>query len=170
MGSPHSLQGLPSEEDDGQALEYEDQLLLRYANDANESSATIPLPDQAVVELEADKWAELWQESSTYCEPVGLISDEALELLTPWSIIQAAHSFPVGTATGADNIAPRAVARLSQEGLKALALIYAALERLGSWTAAFAFVLIVLLPKTDGGLRPIGLFPTLIRIWMRSRL
>ena len=26
----------------------------------------------------------------------------------------------------------------------------------------------MLLPKSDGGLRQIGLFPTLIRVWMRS--
>ena len=32
-----------------------------------------------------------------------------------------------------------------------------------SWT------LIVLLAKPDGGLRPIGLFPTAIRVWMRAR-
>jgi hypothetical protein len=31
-------------------------------------------------------------------------------------------------------------------------------------------VLIVLLPKADGGLRPIGLFPTIVRIWMRARV
>ena len=31
-------------------------------------------------------------------------------------------------------------------------------------------VLIVLLPKADGGRRPIGLFATIIRVWMRSRV
>ena len=30
-------------------------------------------------------------------------------------------------------------------------------------------MLIVLLPKPDGGRRPIGLFPAAIRIWMRCR-
>ena len=29
--------------------------------------------------------------------------------------------------------------------------------------------MIVLIPKSDGGRRPIGLFPTLVRIWMRIR-
>ncbi len=32
------------------------------------------------------------------------------------------------------------------------------------------YSLIVLLPKSDGGFRPIGLFPTIIRLWMRSRI
>ena len=43
-------------------------------------------------------------------------------------------------------------------------------EKLGSWCEALDLVLIVLLPKSDGGLRPIGLFPTLIRVWFRVRL
>lgn len=30
--------------------------------------------------------------------------------------------------------------------------------------------MIVLLPKTDGGVRPIGLFPTVICLWMRARV
>ena len=32
-----------------------------------------------------------------------------------------------------------------------------------------ALVLIVLLPKGDGGHRPIGLFPTVVRVWMKAR-
>ena len=31
-------------------------------------------------------------------------------------------------------------------------------------------MLIARLPKPDGGLRPIGLFPTVVRIWMRARI
>jgi hypothetical protein len=45
-----------------------------------------------------------------------------------------------------------------------------AFERRGSWAEVLDLVLIVLLPKTDGGVRPIGLFPTIIRIWMRARI
>ena len=29
--------------------------------------------------------------------------------------------------------------------------------------------MIILIPKADGGRRPIGLFPTIIRVWMRAR-
>ena len=36
--------------------------------------------------------------------------------------------------------------------------------------AILDLVLIVLLPESDGGLRPIGLFPTVIRLWMRARV
>ena len=42
-------------------------------------------------------------------------------------------------------------------------------EDTGDWSSALPLVLIVLLPKDCGGFRPIGLFPTLIRVWMRAR-
>ena len=49
-------------------------------------------------------------------------------------------------------------------------MILVAMELLGSWAKTVDTVLIVLLPKPDGGRRPIGLFPTIVRVWMRARL
>ena len=43
-------------------------------------------------------------------------------------------------------------------------------ESVGSWSPLVGVVLVVLIPKHDGGRRPIGLFPGLIRIWMRARM
>ena len=43
-------------------------------------------------------------------------------------------------------------------------------ELMGVWPAAIGEVIIALLPKSDGGKRPIGLFPSLVRLWMRMRL
>ena len=45
-----------------------------------------------------------------------------------------------------------------------------AFEKRGAWVDVLNLDLIVLLPKTDGGFRPIGLFPTIIRLWMRARI
>ena len=39
----------------------------------------------------------------------------------------------------------------------------------GKWPTCWQLVLICLLPKADGGRRPIGLFPAVIRLWMRAR-
>ena len=44
-----------------------------------------------------------------------------------------------------------------------------AAEAIGQWPRNLALVLIAMLPKSDGGMRPIGLFPSLIRVWMRLR-
>ena len=82
---------------------------------------------------------------------------------------RAALTFPLQTGLGGDNIAPRAIGRLSDALLLWLCRILLAAEALGTWPAIWHLVLIVLIPKADGGRRPIGLFPTLIRIWMRAR-
>ena len=44
------------------------------------------------------------------------------------------------------------------------------LETAGTWTHELDLVLVVLLAKPYGGYRPIGLFPTLIRLWMKARV
>ena len=82
----------------------------------------------------------------------------------------AANSFLGNTGFGADNIAPRAIARLSSPSIQALIALFLCFEAVGDWCMAVNLVLIVLLPKPDGGIRPNGLFPTIIRIWMRARI
>ena len=81
----------------------------------------------------------------------------------------AAETFPLGTGLGADNMAPRAVAALPQWQLQMLADILNECEATGVWPKRWNLVLIALLPKPDGGRRPIGLFPAVVRIWMRTR-
>ncbi len=44
-----------------------------------------------------------------------------------------------------------------------------ACEATGKWPEAVAFVVVVLLPKPDGGFRPIALLRLLPRIWVRAR-
>ena len=78
-------------------------------------------------------------------------------------------TFLAHTGLGGDNVSPRAFARLSDSLLQWLCLLFAAAERFGCWPLLLRLVVIVLLPKPDGGRRPIGLFPTPIRIWMRAR-
>ena len=163
--------GIPAENDYQELshIEDDDSVLRQYSQHA--SCIQAPLADQAAVELERSKWAALWKEGDSYDAPaIESVECEPLELLSSWAIKQAALTFPPGTGLGFDNIAPRALTRLTDQGLQALAKLYQAIEKVGSWTAAVYLVLIVLLPKSDGGLRPIGLFPTFIRIWMRARL
>ena len=53
--------------------------------------------------------------------------------------------------------------------LMALLRLLFVCECQGRWPLAVALVIIALLPKPEGGRRPIGLFPLLPRIWMRIR-
>ena len=68
-----------------------------------------------------------------------------------------------------DAFHPRAMLRLSDERLEQFITILGEAERTGQWPDCVGWVTIVMLPKPDGGHRPIGLFPTPIRIWMRLR-
>ncbi len=79
-------------------------------------------------------------------------------------------TFPGDTGLGHDSIAPRAITRLSPDAIKTLAALFVAFERYGEWAEVNDLVLIVLLPENDRGYRPIGLFPTNIRLWFRVQL
>ena len=129
-----------------------------------------PASDQAQVEATASKWADLWMAGAEYCQPDMSEADgETLQPLTGAHVKLAASSFPAATGVGADAISPRAIARLPDQMLDELAALFMLAEDTGDWSTALPLVLIVLLPKDGGGFRPIGLFPTLIRVWMRAR-
>ena len=111
-----------------------------------------------------------WNADDAYQQPdLSEADDEVLQPLTGADIKLAASSFPAATGVGADAISPRAIARLPDQMLDELAALLMMAEDTGDWSTAISLVLIVLLPKDGGGFRPIGLFPTLIRVWVRAR-
>ena len=76
--------------------------------------------DQADVELEANQWASLWKEGQLYeCNFDELYTDQ-ITILVANNFRLAAMTFPIGTGLGCDNIAPRALCRLSDELLNDL--------------------------------------------------
>ena len=82
---------------------------------------------------------------------------------------EALHSFPIGTGLGWDAVHPRALLRLSDDDLRQWMALLIKCERTGEWPGKVGVVIVVLLPKPDGGYRPIGLIPFLPRVWMRCR-
>ena len=85
------------------------------------------------------------------------------------AVLEAAMTFPADTGLGWDGLHPRCLNRLSKELLNWLVLILKQAEKSGRWQEAVELIIIVLLPKPDGGFRPIGLLPLLPRLWMRTR-
>jgi hypothetical protein len=77
---------------------------------------------------------------------------------------RACAAFPCGVGLGWDKRNPRAFLRLSHEALAALLRVLVLAEIIGAWPSCIGCLLVVLLPKPDGGLRPIGLLPTIVRI------
>ena len=85
-------------------------------------------------------------------------------------IEDALRSFPTESGLGWDCFHLRAWLRLGITALTSLVLFFTLVEKAGRWPLAIGHVMIALLAKATGGFRPIGLFPSLVRIWMRARL
>ena len=66
-------------------------------------------------------------------------------------------------------MAPRATVRLSSTAKQSLAGFRMAFERAATWCRESLLVVIAMLPKPQGGLRPIGLLPFENRVWSRVR-
>ncbi len=129
-----------------------------------------PLNRQENVEAEANDWAAHWAEGQVMpqqCWPVD--ADQHLPAPTPAQLRAALMSFPCATGLGWDGLHPRALTRLSDAMLMRFIDILMEAERRGRWPSVVGTVIIVLLPKAEGGFRPIGLFPTVVRVWMRLR-
>ena len=150
---------------------------LKVIKAGNASGNVAPACDQVAVEKEAAAWSELWRSQNDYSDP--FLNEEYKERarkeaddlprLSVQDIRLAAKSFPIHTGLGIDNVSPRAFDRLSDEALQAIINVLHECERSGLWGECNTGVLTVMLPKPDGGVRPIGLLPTFIRIWSRAR-
>ena len=81
----------------------------------------------------------------------------------------AVNTFPTELGLGWDAIHPRALLRLSDEVIAALLRILFLCECKGVWPRHSSLVVIALLPKSGWGLRPIGLFPWLPKVWAKTR-
>ena len=130
-----------------------------------------PLHCQGAVEAEADKWAKEWMVDCP--EPIPIWPAAIGEPLPVLSVDVALHAcvdFPMGTGLGWDQLHPRALQRISRNAFGALMRLFMLAELLGRWPTNIGVVIVALIPKSDGGRRPIGLCPTLIRLWMRIRL
>ena len=131
--------------------------------------ADVPLSLQGEVELEADRWASLWQEGQPSFDPPAPEPADHILPITADDVRDAALTFKADTGCGLDNLAPRALAFLPWDLRQRLATILELAERSGTWPERWGLVNIVLLPKPDGGRRPIGLFQAAVRVWMRIR-
>ena len=79
--------------------------------------------------------------------------------------MKAARTYKERTGLGCDDFRPRWLGWLSTELLSALAGLLMAIEGIGLWPAQLQGILVPLLPKADGGRRPIGLLAALVRVW-----
>lgn len=81
----------------------------------------------------------------------------------------ALFSFSANTGLSWDEPHPRALLRLPDELLRDWMAFFEKCDFLGSFPTKVGTVIAVLLPKQEGGFRPIGLLPFAPRVWMRLR-
>ena len=135
------------------------------------SSPVVPLNLQQATDAEAEAWGKVWQQGVAGKGPKWpKCLGEALPSITVDKFRQTCFTFPCGVGLGWDKLHPRALARCSDRVLEALIAVLMLAELQGEWFDAIGVVMVVLIAKADGGRRPIGLFPSIVRIWMRMRL
>ena len=117
------------------------------------------------------KWSKIWGAGGSAGDSDIDWRSLALPQLHPIEaagLRKASASFPAFTAV-VDGWHPRHFSLLSDACLMALAGILEMIEGLGEFPRVTQDMLVALLPKDDGGLRPIGLYRALFRLWARMR-
>ena len=141
--------------------------------EADESVYLRDVSPQAVLLRDQAAWTEVWTRlSGKFACPwtdEGFQPVDKLEPLTADKVRAAAMTFYARTAVGEDCIRPREVSMLSNRVLDRYAAVMNAAEARGSWPKVVSTNLVHLIPKPSGGRRPIGLLPTLIRVYERAR-
>ena len=141
-----------------------------HAEAESPSADTVPASAQQHVDAEASRWRVHWAggEDMPPCQwPADL---GPLPPMLELSLLKLALlSFPEGLGLGWDGIHPRCLLRLCDSVLLALLRLLFLCEATGTWPTWSTAVIVALLPKSSAGLRPIGLFPWLPKIWMKIR-
>ena len=146
-----------------------EEYVVHQANSAN--AVEVPLDKQQTVDLEADEWGSIWQAVKKQHQPAWPkeMGIQPPPLALP-ALKDVCSTFPADVGLGWDKLHPRALLRCSDCVLLLLIQVFLMAESVGTWFPQVGVVLVVLIPKHDGGRRPIGLFPGLVRIWMRARM
>ena len=121
-----------------------------------------------VLQQHVSLWSGLWKEDDLDVSLPTIKVPNDLELMSVDMIIRASKSCCRKTV-GLGGLHPRHIALLPRRAIEALLLILHRAECLGRLPSQMLDTFIALLPKTSGGSRPIGLFPTLYRVWSKAR-
>ena len=125
---------------------------------------------QAIVDHDLLAWKAIWTRPVEAGAPWRDARIDRLQPpITAQQVRKAAMTFRSGTSIGCDSLPPVAISWLSDQLCESIALFLNAVEEGGKWPEEIATSLIHLIPKPGGGRRPIGVLPTIVRIWERTR-
>ena len=133
------------------------------------------LPTNDVTILLKDRsrtWAGHWAEGSEDVSRRELLSSFGtlglIPPLEPHHLEKAAKSFK-STTSSRDGFHPKHFSVLSTQGLESLCTLFNCFERIGVIPTQMGGVLVSLIPKPEGGDRPIGLLQGSTRLWHRPQ-
>ena len=92
-----------------------------------------------------------------------------LEVEGPSGFDAVVGSFKAKTGIGVDAIHPSVWSRISVKGEQLYTDLLNDVERTLTWPAQIQTLIYFLVPKTPTGERPIGLMPSIVRVWERMR-
>lgn len=122
----------------------------------------------AALEEELVPWEVLWAvkeaPAAIAWPPIEPLPDLAADELT-----EAAGRFKRRTGLGTDTFHPRRVKLLTPALQRRLASLITGMERSADIPAFLWHLLMLLIPKDDGGQRPIGLLTAPLRLWAKAR-
>ncbi len=130
---------------------------------------TVTADPGAVIDAECAKWAKLWSPPGGVKEQLdwGIVPE--LPRPTAEQFRRAARRIPRKTGVGVAGITPSDFEALDDAGIEACIDVMMACESVGYIPRAIALVIVRMIPKKDGGRRPIGLLPSMYRIWAKVR-
>ena len=128
----------------------------------------------SAIDSDREAWKNIWERfkdeaQAPWREQAAFHWAAELPRLTGADIARSAKTFRKSTGLGCDTLRPRWLCWLSGELLDVFARFLTAIEKLGRWPDLISVLLISQIPKADGGRRPIGLLPTLVRVWEKAR-
>ena len=94
---------------------------------------------------------------------------QSLPLLSADDLRRTSTAFSLRTASAPDGFHVRHFGLLSDQALGTLAQLLRLIEATGMWPSQVSQLIVALLAKPSGGFRPIGVFPGIYRLWMKSR-
>ena len=127
---------------------------------------------QAIIDQDLNEWRKIWTRLGDTPTAPWRDTDIEIPMLPPITVEnlrKASNSFNPDTGIGCDGFPLAAIATLSDQLLECIAMFLNYVERTGYWPEAIATALIHLIPKADGGRRPTGVLPTIVRVWERVR-
>lgn len=137
---------------------------------AASDAAGAPLSDVGQLGKEAAVWDKIWRHASE-CAPPPEEVPRGTPLPRPdvAAIRAAGKSFAMMTGTGIDDAHPRVWALLKAELIELFIDMGMLIEDTGILPEKVRLIVMRLMPKAAGGVRPIALMASFVRVWAKGR-